>query len=113
MTGDIVEAMRLLGAGLAMLGAIGAGVGVGPGGIAHLLGQGRDQGLVLPDLVLHRDPAVIEGIAMDLVDRYSGTGPEFDPVRDAFRGQVSKRVGLEFVERSRATWDHRKLAGTY
>ena len=50
---------------------------------------------------------------MDLVDRYSGTGPEFDPVRDAFRKQAPKRVGLEFVERDRVTWDHRKLGGTY
>ena len=65
------------------------------------------------DAVLHRDPQVIEGIAMDLVDRYSGTGPEFDPVRDFFRGQVPKRVGLQFAERRRVTWDHRKLAGTY
>jgi PPOX class probable F420-dependent enzyme len=65
------------------------------------------------DTVLHRDHDVIESIAMGLVDRYSGTGPEFDAVRDAFRGQIPKRVGLEFVERSRVTWDHRKLAGTY
>ncbi|HYM57870.1 MAG TPA: pyridoxamine 5'-phosphate oxidase family protein [Solirubrobacteraceae bacterium] len=61
---------------------------------------------------LHRDPEVVEGIAMGLVDRYSGPGPEFDPVRDAFRKQVPKRVGLEFVERDRVTWDHRKLGGT-
>jgi general stress protein 26 len=65
------------------------------------------------DVVIHRDLEVIEGIAMDLVDRYSGPGPEFDPVRDAFRKQAPKRVGLEFVERDRVTWDHRKLAGTY
>jgi general stress protein 26 len=65
------------------------------------------------EVVLHRDPKIIEGIAMGLVDRYSGPGPEFDPVRDFFRGQVPKRVGLEFVERARVTWDHRKLAGTY
>jgi PPOX class probable F420-dependent enzyme len=65
------------------------------------------------DAVLHREPDVIEGIAMDLVDRYSGTGPEFDPVRDFFRGQVPKRVGLQFVERGRVTWDHRKLGDTY
>ena len=65
------------------------------------------------DVVVHRDVEVIEGIAMDLVDRYSGTGPEFDPVRDAFRKQAPKRVGLEFVERDRVTWDHRKLGGTY
>jgi PPOX class probable F420-dependent enzyme len=65
------------------------------------------------DVVLHRDAEIIEGIAMDLVDRYSGPGPEFDPVRDAFRRQVPKRVGLEFVERDRVTWDHRKLGGGY
>jgi PPOX class probable F420-dependent enzyme len=65
------------------------------------------------DVVIHRDLEVIEGIAMELVDRYSGTGPEFDPVRDAFRKQAPKRVGLEFAERDRVTWDHRKLGGTY
>jgi PPOX class probable F420-dependent enzyme len=65
------------------------------------------------DVVLHRDADIVEGIATDLVDRYSGPGPEFDPVRDAFRRQVPKRVGLEFVERDRVTWDHRKLGGGY
>jgi general stress protein 26 len=65
------------------------------------------------DVVIHRDVETIEGIAMELVDRYSGTGPEFDPVRDAFREQAPKRVGLEFVERDRVTWDHRKLGGAY
>ena len=65
------------------------------------------------DAVLHRDPEVIERIALDLVDKYSGPGPEFDPVRDFFRAQVPKRVGLQFVERHRVTWDHRKLAGVY
>jgi general stress protein 26 len=65
------------------------------------------------DVVIHRERDVIEGIAMELVDRYSGPGPEFDPVRDSFRKQVPKRVGLEFVERGRVTWDHRKLGGAY
>ena len=65
------------------------------------------------EAVVHRDVEVIEGIAMGLVDRYNGPGPEFDPVRDAFRKQAPKRVGLEFVERDRVTWDHRKLRGTY
>jgi hypothetical protein len=27
--------------------------------------------------------------------------------------QAAKRVALEFAERRRATWDHRKLAGVY
>ncbi len=65
------------------------------------------------DVVLHRELDVIEGIAMELVDRYNGPGPEFDPVRDGFRTQAPKRVGLEFVERGRVTWDHRKLGGAY
>ena len=65
------------------------------------------------DVVIHREVEVIEGIAMELVDRYSGPGPEFDSVRDAFRKQAPKRVGLEFAERGRVTWDHRKLGGAY
>jgi PPOX class probable F420-dependent enzyme len=63
---------------------------------------------------LHRDVDTIAGIGVALVDRYNGTGPEFDGLRDFFRSQAPKRVGLEFVEVApRATWDHRKLAGTY
>jgi hypothetical protein len=33
--------------------------------------------------------------------------------REMVRRQAAKRVGLQFVERSRATWDHRKLGGDY
>ena len=63
---------------------------------------------------LHRDVETVAGIGVALVDRYSGTGPEFDPLREFFRSQAPKRVGLEFVEVGpRATWDHRKLGGTY
>jgi hypothetical protein len=29
------------------------------------------------------------------------------------RPQATKRVGLQFVVRSVASWDHRKLAGVY
>jgi general stress protein 26 len=65
------------------------------------------------DVVIHRELEVVEGIGMDLVDRYAGTGAEFDPMREGFRKQAPKRVGLEFLERARVTWDHRKLAGTY
>jgi hypothetical protein len=65
------------------------------------------------EVVIHRELEVVEGIAMELVDRYSGPGPEFDPVREGFRRQAPKRVGLEFVEQARVTWDHRKLGGTY
>jgi PPOX class probable F420-dependent enzyme len=61
------------------------------------------------NVVVHRDPAVIESIAMELVDRYGGG----DAAREMFRAQVPKRVGLEFIECARVSWDHGKLAGTY
>jgi len=65
------------------------------------------------DAEIHRDVDVVVDFAMELVARYSGTGPEHDGARDAFRAQAPKRVALEFVERDRVTWDHRKLGGTY
>jgi hypothetical protein len=64
------------------------------------------------EAVLHRDPEVVEQIGLDLAERYSGARPSGD-MRDSFRGQVPKRVGLEFRETARVTWDHRKLGGTY
>lgn len=64
------------------------------------------------EAVLHRDPEVVEQIGLDLAERYSGSRPSGD-MRDSFRGQVPKRVGLEFRETARVTWDHRKLGGTY
>jgi len=33
--------------------------------------------------------------------------------RDVVAAQAGKRVGLEFVERRRTSWDHRKLGGVY
>jgi PPOX class probable F420-dependent enzyme len=65
------------------------------------------------DVEIHRDVDVVVDFAMELVGRYSGTGPEHDAARDAFRAQAPKRVALEFVERERVTWDHRKLGGGY
>jgi PPOX class probable F420-dependent enzyme len=65
------------------------------------------------DVEIHRDVDVVVEFAMELVGRYSGTGPEHDGARDAFRKQAPKRVALEFVERERVTWDHRKLGGAY
>jgi len=62
------------------------------------------------DVEIHRDVAVVSDFAMELVDRYMGGG---EGARDGFRQQAPKRVALEFVERDRVTWDHRKLGGTY
>ena len=65
------------------------------------------------DVVIHRELEVVAGVAMELVDRYGGAGPELDEVRDGVPQQAAKRVALEFVERGRVTWDHRKLGGAY
>jgi PPOX class probable F420-dependent enzyme len=59
---------------------------------------------------IHRDVDVVTDFAMELVERYAGGA---QGTRDAFAKQAPKRVALEFVERDRVTWDHRKLGGTY
>jgi PPOX class probable F420-dependent enzyme len=62
------------------------------------------------EVEIHRDLEAVTDFAMELVDRYMGGG---EGARDGFRRQAPKRVALEFVERDRVTWDHRKLGGTY
>ena len=62
------------------------------------------------EVQIHRDVEVVSDFAMQLVERYLGGG---EGARDSFRRQAPKRVALEFVERDRVTWDHRKLGGTY
>jgi PPOX class probable F420-dependent enzyme len=64
------------------------------------------------EVEIHRDVEVVTDFAMELVDRYMGGG-DTEGARDGFRQQAPKRVALEFVERDRVTWDHRKLGGTY
>jgi general stress protein 26 len=67
------------------------------------------------DVVLHRDVEEVTAVGLEIFGRYGGDpadGPS-DEVRAMVRGQAPKRVGLQFVERSRATWDHRKLGATY
>ena len=69
------------------------------------------RGLMLRcDVTIHRNVEVVTDFAMELVGRYLGGG---EGARDGFRKQAPKRVALEFVERDRVTWDHRKLGGTY
>jgi hypothetical protein len=65
---------------------------------------------------IHRDLDTVTRIGMELAGRYGGDegGAAAPEMRAAFEKQAAKRVGLEFAERHRATWDHRKLgSGTY
>jgi general stress protein 26 len=71
------------------------------------------------DVVLHRDIAEIVRLGAEIMTRNSvprdAPAPtELPPeARDAVAAQAGKRVGLEFVELRRVSWDHRKLGGVY
>jgi hypothetical protein len=62
------------------------------------------------DVVVHRDLERIREFGLELFERYGGVN---DDVRAMIDQQAPKRVALQFVERGRATWDHRKLGGVY
>jgi PPOX class probable F420-dependent enzyme len=57
------------------------------------------------DAVVHRDPAVVLAVGTELAARY----PDPADTPQVLRRMAQKRVALQFVERRRVTWDHRKL----
>jgi PPOX class probable F420-dependent enzyme len=67
------------------------------------------------EVTLHRDTPEVAELGLEIFARYGGdaAGEVSDDVRAMVLKQAAKRVGLEFVERRRATWDHRKLGGAY
>jgi hypothetical protein len=68
------------------------------------------------EAVVHRDIAAVAELGLAIFARYAGGGGDGGPtdeVREMVSRQAAKRVGLQFVERGRATWDHRKLGGVY
>jgi len=71
------------------------------------------------DVIVHREIADVVRLGAEIMMRNSvprGESPprELPPeARDAVAAQAGKRVGLEFVERRRASWDHGKLGGVY
>jgi PPOX class probable F420-dependent enzyme len=82
---------------------------------------GRDQYHLLrgvmfeAEVTLHRDVDAVTALGLEIFARYTGgaDGALTDDVRAMVQTQAVKRVGLEFVERKRATWDHRKLGNVY
>jgi hypothetical protein len=62
------------------------------------------------DVVVHGDVARVREFGLELYRRYGDVDHD---VRAMVDKQAPKRVVLQFVERRRATWDHRKLGGTY
>jgi hypothetical protein len=67
------------------------------------------------EATIHRDLETVAGVGMELAGRYGdSSGEPSADMRAAFEQQAAKRVALEFNERRRATWDHRKLgSATY
>jgi PPOX class probable F420-dependent enzyme len=75
-------------------------------------GHGYDElrGVMLKtDVTIHRDTDHVADLGLEIFRRY-GDGELSDDVRGMVLAQAPKRVALQFSERSRATWDHRKLA---
>ena len=60
---------------------------------------------------IHGAVEVVEALGLEIYERY--TGGLADDVRAMVSSQASKRVALEFGERSRTSWDHRKLGGVW
>jgi hypothetical protein len=71
------------------------------------------------EVIVHRAPETVAALGREIFGRYAaaaGEPPasELPPeVAAMVERQAAKRVGLEFVERRRASWDHRKLGGAY
>jgi PPOX class probable F420-dependent enzyme len=62
--------------------------------------------------VIHRDLDAVAALGAEIAGRYGG-GDLTPELEAAMRSQAAKRVGLQFVEERRVSWDHRKLGGTY
>lgn len=62
------------------------------------------------DVELTHETEQVEKVGEALADRYGGGSEE---MKDAFRKQAPKRVGLRFKPSRVVSWDHRKLEGTY
>ncbi len=62
---------------------------------------------------IHRDTELVAELGLDLFRRYANGSSDDERIEQAVRAQAPKRVALEFAARRTATWDHRKLGGTY
>jgi PPOX class probable F420-dependent enzyme len=62
---------------------------------------------------IRRDHETVYGLARELAARYAGGGASVDDAPPALEAQARKRVAVRFESRRIASWDHRKLGGTY
>lgn len=84
-----------------------------------LVEAGHDYGelrgaMIESKAVIHRDFEVVLGFAEELTVRYAeGISAVEGDAKAALEGQAPKRVAISFPALRTATWDHRKLGGTY
>ncbi|MDQ3725119.1 MAG: pyridoxamine 5'-phosphate oxidase family protein [Actinomycetota bacterium] len=84
-----------------------------------LVEAGREYGelrgaMIESEAVLHRDFETVLGFAEELTVRYAeGISSVEGDARAALEAQAPKRVAISFPVLRMATWDHRKLGGTY
>jgi PPOX class probable F420-dependent enzyme len=62
------------------------------------------------DVEIERETERVIGYGEALADRYGDGSAQMS---EGFRAQAPKRIGLHFVPRRVASWDHRKLADGY
>jgi nitroimidazol reductase NimA-like FMN-containing flavoprotein (pyridoxamine 5'-phosphate oxidase superfamily) len=71
------------------------------------------------ETIVHRDIETVGALGQEIFRRYAsarGEPPAEELPQEVgamVQAQAVKRVALEFVERRRASWDHRKLDGVY
>jgi Pyridoxamine 5'-phosphate oxidase len=71
------------------------------------------------EVIIHRDIETVAALGHEIFARYAS--PRGEPpvtelpaeVGEVVDKQAAKRVAFQFVERTRVTWDHHKLAGVY
>jgi len=70
--------------------------------------------MIEAEVAIHRDHDTVLGFAEELTLRYAeGISSVEGDAKAALEAQAPKRVALEFKPIRTATWDHRKLGGTY
>ena len=63
--------------------------------------------------IIHREFEVVAELGVEILTRYSGGHELPDDAIAGIRAQAGKRVALQFVPQSTASWDHAKLGGAY
>jgi PPOX class probable F420-dependent enzyme len=70
--------------------------------------------MIESEAVIHRDFETVLGFAEELTVRYAEGISSLDgDAKAALEAQAPKRVAISFPALRTATWDHRKLGGTY